>query len=283
MARCPRCNGEGEIEHPAYRELDKLWNKGLVFDEEGITDFWLNRGCNPANPPLRYTACEDCGGTGDMETHENLALESRALAAWREANPQGLIGRLVELHQRDPELAFTLAYYTERYYGSRTPPGECWPYQWLMADVAAWPVVRGPATVHARYRDMAPDQTLCPTCGGWGRIEPQDIGESLADGLEKYPELGVEELLEEIPCPSCGGWGDVTEEGLAERLERYGEMGLSLEEQLDEEGIGWGPAGDDGYNPGDPPYEVPCPSCSGSGRWGDDIPCGWCEGRGTNG
>ena len=23
-----------------------------------------------------------------------------------------------------------------------------------------------------------------------------------------------------------------------------------------------------------------CPSCGGSGRWGDDIPCGRCEGSG---
>jgi hypothetical protein len=69
-------------------------------------------------------------------------------------------------------------------------------------------------------------------------------------------------------------------EPLAERLERYGEMGLTLEEQLDEEGIGWGP-GDDGYNPGDPPDETPCPKCDGLGRWGDDIPCPYCnpEGR----
>lgn len=27
----------------------------------------------------------------------------------------------------------------------------------------------------------------------------------------------------------------------------------------------------------------PCPSCSGSGRWADDIPCGRCEGRGSDG
>lgn len=167
---------------------------------------------------------------------------SRALAAWREANPQGLIGRLVELHQRDPERARWLAYYIEQYHADRTPPGEPWPYQWLMVDVAGWPVVRGPAKLRFFYPDMAPDQTLCLV---------------------------------------CGGWGETPEEGLAERLERYGEMGLSLEDQLDEEGIGWGLGGGGGYNPGDPPYEVPCPSCSGSGRWGDDIPCGRCGGEGV--
>jgi hypothetical protein len=206
----------------------------------------------------------------------------RALAAWRQANPEGLVGRLVALHQRDPKRALVLARHIEQYHADHTPPGQPWPYQWLMADVAGWPAVRGPSRLRVFYRGMDPDQTLCPVCGGWGRVEPRDVGESLADGLEKYPELG-EGVLEEIPCPSCGGWGETPEEGLGERLERYGEIGLSLEEQLDEEGIGWGLGADSGYNPGDPPYEVPCPSCSGSGRWGDDIPCGYCEGRGTNG
>lgn len=162
MARCPHCNGAGEVEHPAWRELDQLWNKGLVFDEEGITDFWLNRGCNPANPPLRYTACEDCGGTGDMETHENLALESRALAAWR-AEGHSLVDRLVALHRRNRGLALVLAQYAQRY----APTA----YEGLVLDVASWPM----------------------------------------------RERGA------------------------------------------------------------------CPSCSGSGRWGDDIPCGRCEGRGSDG
>lgn len=94
---------------------------------------------------------------------------SRALAAWREANLLGLIGRLVELHRRDPQQALVLARYAERH-----------GYEGLAGDVAAWPVVRA-----------------------------------------------------------------------------------------------------DGYNPGDPPYEVPCPSCDGSGRWGDDVACGRCEGRGV--
>lgn len=133
-------------------------------------------------------------------------------AAWREANPEGLVGRLIRLHQRDPRKAVALARYAE-------PHG----YEGLAGDVAAWPVVHGPSTVHARYP---------------------------------------------------------TEESLTERLERYGEMGLTLEEQLDEEGVGWGLGADNGYNPGDPPYEVPCPSCGGSGRWGDDIPCGRCGGWG---
>jgi hypothetical protein len=198
MARCLQCNGAGEIEHPAYRELDRLWLKGFIFDEEGITDFWLNRGCNPANPPQRYSLCADCGGTGDMAIHENPILEARALAAWREAHPQGLIGRLIDLHRRDPQKALVLARYAE-------PHG----YEGLAGDVAAWPVVRGPSRLRVFYRGMDPDQTLCPVCGGWGRVEPRDVGESLADGLEKYPELGVEGVFEEIPCPSCGGWGEV--------------------------------------------------------------------------
>ena len=148
MARCLHCNGAGEIEHPAYQELDRLWNKGLVFDEEGITDFWLNRGCNPANPPLRYTACEDCGGTGDAPgTHENPALEARALAAWREANPEGLVGRLIALHRRNRGLALVLAQYAQRY----APTA----YEGLVLDVAAWPMR---------------ERGACPSCAGSGRI-----------------------------------------------------------------------------------------------------------------
>lgn len=58
---------------------------------------------------------------------------SRALAAWREANLLGLIGRLVELHRRDPQLALRLARHIERYYG----------YQGVVDDVAAWPVGTG--------------------------------------------------------------------------------------------------------------------------------------------
>lgn len=83
-------------------------------------------------------------------------LLSRALAAWREANPEGLIGRLVALHRRDPQKARTLAFYIETYYMRRTPSGR-WPYQWLMADVAAWPQPQ-PQT----------DQP-CPSCSGSGR------------------------------------------------------------------------------------------------------------------
>lgn len=150
MARCLQCNGAGEIEHPAYRELERLWLKGFIFDEEGITDFWLNRGCNPANPPLRYTACEDCGGTGDMSIYENLALEARALAAWRAVNPEGLTGRLLALHQKNAELAHTLARYAGQYYGL---DGE------LTGDVAAWPV-----------REPTPCPS-CLICGGRGMLD----------------------------------------------------------------------------------------------------------------
>jgi hypothetical protein len=93
-------------------------------------------------------------------------LMDRALAAWREAHPEGLIGRLIELHQRDPKLARTLAYYIERYHAGRTPPGQRWPYQWLMADVAAWPAphTAGQGAVRAHR-----DREVCPSCSGSGR------------------------------------------------------------------------------------------------------------------
>lgn len=168
-----------------------------------------------------------------MNAIEEIGFEAmraaEALAAWREANPEGLMGRLVALHQRDPRKAVALARYAERH-----------GYEGLADDVAAWPVVRGPSRLRVCYRDMAPDQTLCPVCGGWGRVAPRDIGESLADALEKFPELGVEGVLEETRCPVCKGWGEV---------------------------------------PIEP--QSPCPSCDGSGRWGDDIPCGRCNGEGV--
>lgn len=68
-----------------------------------------------------------------------MTHEKRAVKAWRAANPDGLIGRLVDLQRRDPERARRLAYFIERYYGDRSPAGEPWPFQWLMADVASWP------------------------------------------------------------------------------------------------------------------------------------------------
>ena len=133
--KCTYCNGTGEVEHPAYLELDRMWRAGWgwVMDEEFVADFWLNRGYNPDNPPPRYSACAACGGTGGiLDVYKNLALEARALAAWREANPEGLIGRLIELHRRDRGLALTLARYAERYSSAI--------YGGLEADVAAWPL-----------------------------------------------------------------------------------------------------------------------------------------------
>lgn len=81
---------------------------------------------------------------------------SRALAAWREVNPQGLIGKLIKLHQRDPRLALRLAYYIERYHAGQTTLGERWDYQWLVADVARWPRIEG---------------STCPVCGGRGMLD----------------------------------------------------------------------------------------------------------------
>jgi hypothetical protein len=158
--RCLHCNGEGEYEHPAWRELDNLWLKGLIFDEEAVTDFWLDRGYSPANPPQRYALCPACGGTGDMDVSENPALEARALAAWRAANPEGLIGRLIALHRRNRALALVLAQYAQRY----APTA----YQGLVLDVASW---------HVRERGA------CPSCAGSGRWE------------------------DDIPCGRCEGRG----------------------------------------------------------------------------
>ena len=100
-----------------------------------MTTFWAERDCDPENPPPRYTLCAACATTGSaLDVYENLALEARALAAWREANPDGLISRLIALHQRDRNLALVLARYAERYSSAI--------YGGLEADVAAWPVHR---------------------------------------------------------------------------------------------------------------------------------------------
>ncbi|WP_036200284.1 hypothetical protein [Meiothermus ruber] len=172
--KCPYCNGAGEYEHPAYRELDELWRKGRLFDEEGITHFWADRGFNPANPPLRYNACRDCGGTGDMDIRENLALEARALAAWRAAG-NSLVDRLVALHQKNRELALALAYYTERYYGDRTEPGKPWPYQWLVPDVASWPKAVSEQCPSCSGSGRWGDDIPCGRCGGEGAVGPQQV------------------------------------------------------------------------------------------------------------
>jgi hypothetical protein len=183
----------------------------------------------------------------------------RALAAWREANPQGLIGRLVELHRRDPELAFTLAYYTERYYAQRTPPGEPWPYQWLMADVASWPVVHGPSRLRVFYQDMPSDQTLCLVFytyltgfeTGGGLMDPITLGQERVRQFLEF-ERDIAALAYRVSV-EVQAYYSMRKERLRRDL---------LDEELDElyrnaEG---------------------CPSCGGSGRWGDDIPCGRCGG-----
>ncbi|MCX7782643.1 MAG: hypothetical protein N2318_03250 [Meiothermus sp.] len=66
----------------------------------------------------------------------------KALAAWRRANPDGLVGRLVALHRRDPKRAMVLACYAERVH-----PG-------VSEDVAARPVFQ-----------------TCPVCGGRGMLD----------------------------------------------------------------------------------------------------------------
>jgi hypothetical protein len=139
-----------------------MWNAGWgwVMDSSFLSDFWAERGCDPANPPARYSVCNACGGTGDMDIYENLALEARALAAWR-AEGHSLVDRLVALHQKNTELAHTLARYAGQYYGL---DGE------LTADVAAWPV---------------PAHGPCPSCFGSGRWG------------------------DDIPCGRCEGRGEV--------------------------------------------------------------------------
>lgn len=96
-----------------------------------------------AYPFEQDVRCPWCGGEGRIGAEEagiecNYGLEALALREWREANPDGLVGRLVELYRRDPRRALLLARYIERYYANASEPGEPWPYQWLAADVASW-------------------------------------------------------------------------------------------------------------------------------------------------
>lgn len=78
--------------------------------------------------------------------------QTRALAAWRQAHPEGLMGRLLDLHQRDPAKAATLAYYADKYamrFGQ--------PYT-LLDDVAAWPRQDSmPALEDTLRQILAPD------------------------------------------------------------------------------------------------------------------------------
>jgi len=51
--KCLHCNGLGEIEHPAWRELERLWLKGWLTDEEAITDFSKASRSEKKNPCSR--------------------------------------------------------------------------------------------------------------------------------------------------------------------------------------------------------------------------------------
>lgn len=119
---CPECYGNGYI------------------TQFGGTRFFVQAGCFP---DARDVRCPWCGGEGRIAAEEagiecNYELEALAIREWREANPDGLVGRLVDLHQRDPQRANLLAIYIERYYANSSLPGQPWPYQWLAADVASW-------------------------------------------------------------------------------------------------------------------------------------------------
>ncbi|PZA08316.1 zinc finger-like domain-containing protein [Meiothermus sp. Pnk-1] len=81
--------------------------------------------------------------------------QTRALAAWRRAHPEGLVGRLLDLHLHDPAKARTLAYYADKYalqfgqgYG-------------LLEDVAAWPKEGSMSALEDTLRQMlAPGVSL---------------------------------------------------------------------------------------------------------------------------
>lgn len=109
-----------------------------------------------------------------MDIRENLALEARALAAWRAAG-NSLVDRLVALHQKNGELALKLAFHTERYHGDRTEAGKPWPYQWLLADVASWPKAVSEQCPSCSGSGRWGDDIPCGRCGGEGAVGPQQV------------------------------------------------------------------------------------------------------------
>ncbi len=110
-------------------------------------------------------------------------------AAWYQANPEGLVGRLRNLARSRPEAARALATRLER---------EGWGPWWELLD------------------DLRAPRALCPACEGRGvaltspwpswatpDIRPEvDCPNCHGEGLVPYP---VEEWTE--ICPECGGRG----------------------------------------------------------------------------
>lgn len=89
-----------------------------------------------------FRAAYPWAGRGTRSRH-NPEQERRALEVWRSRH--SLVSRLAGLWTGGREdAAIRLASHTERWYGNRTPAGERWPYQWLIADVVRWPRIQEP-------------------------------------------------------------------------------------------------------------------------------------------
>lgn len=67
--RCPECNGDGYVEHPDWRALVKYEAEtGRIVDD---LDAWFReRGYD--YPPDQEVVCDECGGTGWIETRARL-------------------------------------------------------------------------------------------------------------------------------------------------------------------------------------------------------------------
>lgn len=146
-------------------------------------------------------------GRGTRQRH-NPDLERRALEVWRSQN--SLVSRVVGLWAGGREdAALRLAGHTERWHGDRTPAGERWPYQWLIADVAHWPRIEEPEPgQRVRVLERRKVQRPCPVCKGHGSV----VAFVDFDGVRRLPLLGYwdpAELYEE--CPQCEGTGHVFE------------------------------------------------------------------------
>lgn len=81
--------------------------------------------------------------------------QTRALAAWHRAHPEGLVGRLLDLHLQDPVKACTVAYYADKY------ALQCGQPYGLLEDVAAWPKEGSMSALEDTLRQMlAPGGSL---------------------------------------------------------------------------------------------------------------------------
>ncbi|APD09729.1 hypothetical protein A0O31_01621 [Thermus brockianus] len=146
-------------------------------------------------------------------------------AAWYQANPEGLVGRLRDLARSRPEAARALATRLER---------EGWGPWWellgdLQAPRALCPVCEGEGEVLTTGA-VASGWHTCPTCGGQG-LMPYPLTqwreychECWGEGgwWAYHPHRPDDDIW--VECPECGGIGVFTRMGPAAYAEVRGRV-----------------------------------------------------------